>query len=137
MWHPWRTLRDLTSLDLYWTLDLPAGVRGATDGHRIWMDPRQLQAERRSTLAHELAHLELGHIGVCGPREEEAARQLAARWLITMPRLLDALAWSQQPQEIAEDLWVDVDTLYARLAGLTPEEQAQIAALSQHVEHGH
>src|SRR5690625_5136439 len=96
MWHPWRTLRAMTHVDLYWTRALPTGVLGATDGERIWLDDRQLQAERRSTLAHELAHIYLDHGTSCSPAEEAVARQLAARWLISMERLLDALAWSEE-----------------------------------------
>lgn len=136
MWHPWRTLRTLTHIDLFWTKALPVGVRGATDGRRIWMDDRQLQAERRSTLAHELAHIELGHTGGCAGAEEAQARRLAARWLIDMDRLLDALAWSEELEEVAEELWVDLDTLYARLDGLTADERARVVALAERVERG-
>lgn len=136
MWHPWRTLRALTHVDLFWTQALPVGVRGVTDGQRIWMDDRQLQAERRSTLAHELAHIYLDHGNQCRPADEAAARALAARWLIDMDRLLDALAWSEELEEVADELWVDLDTLYARLDTLTAEERAQIRALHDRTERG-
>lgn len=135
MWHPWRRLRALTHLDLSWR---PlAGLLGATDGRdRIVMDPRQSQAQRRCTIAHELAHLELGHTGGCSPAEERMARALAARWLIDIDRLLDVLAWTERLEEAADELWVDVDTLMARLDGLTPGERAQVAALAHMIERG-
>lgn len=136
MWHPWRTLRALAHVDLHWTKDLPVGVLGATDGRHIWMDDRQLQVERRSTLAHELAHLHLEHTGGCGPREEDEARALAARWLIDMDSLLDALAWSEHLEEVADELWVDLDTLYARLDTLTGAERAAIRELHSRTEGG-
>jgi hypothetical protein len=50
--HPWRELRLLKRLALHWQ-ELRPGMWGATDGERIWMDPRQLQVESRCTLAHE------------------------------------------------------------------------------------
>ena len=54
--HPWRELRLLKRLALHWQ-ELRPGMWGATDGDRIWMVPRQLQVERRCTLAHELEHI--------------------------------------------------------------------------------
>lgn len=100
------------------------------------MDPRQSQAQRRCTIAHELAHRELGHAGACNPREEAQARHLASRWLITMTDLLAALAWTEHLEEVADELWVDLDTLTARLDGLTAGERAQVAALADAVERG-
>ena len=60
----------------------------------------------------------------------------AARRLIKMEHLLDALAWTEHLEELADELWVDLDTLMARLDGLTPEERAQIAELGERVERG-
>lgn len=133
MWHPWRALRRLVNVDLILTRRLPIGVRGVTDGQRIWLDDQQLQSERRSTLAHELAHIELGHTGECTPVEEAQARALAARWLIRMELLLDALAWTENLEELADELWVDLDTLMARLDGLTVEERQMIQELYDRV----
>src|SRR5690606_41718859 len=100
------------------------------------MDPRQSQAQRRCTIAHELAHIELGHTGGCTGAEEAQARRLAARWLIDMDRLLDARAWSEELEEVAEERWVDLDTLYARLDALTAQEPAREVALDGRVERG-
>lgn len=135
MWHPWRRLRALTHVHLHW--QPLVGLLGATNGRDlIVMDPRQSQAQRRCTIAHELAHIDLGHTDGCSPTEETEARALAARRLITMPALLDALAWSEELEEVADELWVDLDTLYARLDHLTPHECAQIRALYEQTERG-
>lgn len=135
MWHPWRRLRALTHVDLHWRpLD---GLLGATNGRDlIVMDPRQSQVQRRCTIAHEVAHIELGHTSGCSPLEEEAARRHAARRLIAMPDLLDVLCWTEELEEAADELWVDLDTLKARLDALTTGEQAQLCALYQRLDRG-
>lgn len=113
------------------------GRLGETNGADvIVMNPDQLQVERRCTLAHELAHIELGHIGGCSGREETDAARMAARWLIDMGDLLSALQWTENFQEAADCLWVDEPTLMARLDGLTAAERAQIVRLHQEVEGG-
>lgn len=122
VFHPWRRLRSLTGVDLVWR---PlTGMLGATDGATvIYMDPVQLQVERRCTVAHEQAHIELGHTRGHHPDDERTATQLAARWLVEMPAILDALRWSEELEEVADQLWVDLPTLMARLDGLTSEER--------------
>lgn len=106
--------------------ELEDDLLAVTDGSTIWIDPRQTQAERRSTLAHEMAHIELGHTDGCTPQQEAEAADLAARWLIKLDHLADALAWTQDPHELAWELWVDLDTLETRLAGLQPPERAYL-----------
>lgn len=104
------------------------GLLGAVPAaHVIVLHPDQSQVQRRCTLAHELAHLELGHTGRCTGTEEDAARELAARWLIPLDDLLDAYRWSEHPAEVADCLWVDVDTLQARLESLRKDEAARLA----------
>lgn len=126
MYHPWRALRALEHVELVWQ-PLPDGILAATDGaDRIWMDPRQRQAKRRSTLAHELAHIELGHVGGCTPAQDVEADQLAARRLIPLDRLADALQWARCLDEAADELWVDRDTLSTRLRHLHPSERHYI-----------
>lgn len=124
MWHPWRALRKLAHIDLIWTR-LDVDVLALTDGRRrIWMDPRQSQAQRRSTIAHELAHIELGHVDGCTGREERQARVLAATRLIRLEHLAEALKWTRNVHELAEELWVDVETLTDRIENLTADEVA-------------
>lgn len=136
-YHPWRALRHLgDSVRLIWT-PLEPGTFALTDGQRrIWMSPDQYQVQRRCTIAHEVAHVELGHTEGCTSYDERAATELAARRLIPMERLLDGLRWTQEWEELADELWVDVDTLMARLDTLTDFERGQIAALSLLMERG-
>lgn len=124
-YHPWRRLRALTDIQVMWWR-VP-GTLGLTNGvDRIVLNPDQSQVERRCTLAHELAHIELGHRGGCVAKHESQARRLAARRLIKVEHLADALLWSQNRHEVAEVLWVDVDTLDTRLAHLHPAERHYI-----------
>lgn len=137
MYHPWRDLRRLGErVVLVWER-LEPGVLAETDGRGvIWMDPAQRQAKRRCTLAHELAHIELGHTDGCTPREDRAADDLAARRLIPLDRLADALAWTESAEEAADELWVDEATLSARLASLTADERVALAERLGRVERG-
>jgi len=62
---------------------LPHDWWGAYDHatNTIFMRPALAPIQRRSTLAHETAHWALGHTGH-HPRQERAAEELAASWLI-------------------------------------------------------
>lgn len=138
MHHPWRELRHLVDWTLIWA-HLPTGVLGLTDHHHrtITLDPRQSQAERRCTLAHELEHVRRGPMPTdprAAAREESAVEQATARALIGLGALCDALAWSLDRHEVAEVLWVDVDTLMTRLQHLHPSERA---FLMRRLEHHH
>lgn len=120
----------MTDWELVWAR-LPEGVLGYTDhaDQRIVLEARQLQAERRSTLAHELAHAEAGPT-LDEPwwraRDEVAAQRDAARHLIGVHELGEALAWAHSLAEAADELWVDADTLRARLDHLHPSERAYL-----------
>ena len=110
---------------------------GATDGRStIYIDPDQTQAQRRCTLAHELAHIELGHINGATPREEAAAREHAARRMISLDRLIDALRWADNLEEVADELWVDHQTLIDRLDTLTDDERQALVDLHHSIEQG-
>lgn len=129
--HPWRELRRLSHLAVHW-VHLPPRIWGATDGTRIWMDPRQSQVERRCTLAHELEHIRRGHRSCQTPAVERSVRHAAARYLVPDPHdLADALIWARGDlAEAADQLWVDQPTLTARLDAvhLHPAERALIVA---------
>ena len=88
------------------------------------MADRLLQRERRSSLTHELEHVERGHTGCCDPAEESLVRQAAAHRLISLEALASALAWTRDVTELAEELWVDETTVRTRLDHLHPSEQA-------------
>lgn len=94
----------------------------------ITLHPRLLQTERRSTLTHELVHLERGP-GVCGheAREERAVEVEAARRLIDLAQLVDAVKWTDDVHELAFELWVDPDTVRIRLRSM-PEHEWRVVA---------
>lgn len=127
--HPWRDLRSREHITLSWR-DLPPGVWGTTDGSSaIWMEPRLLQVERRCTLAHELAHIDLGHTTKPTVGEESAARRLAAQQLIEWDALVDAFRWAHNAIEAADELWVTPEVLEDRLRFLHPNERALLALI--------
>lgn len=126
LFDPWDTLRNLTHVRISW-VDMPDGGRGRTDGERtIWLHRGQQQTERRCALAHELVHLFSGHTGCQEPAVERLVRAHTARLLISHQQLISALAWTSSPAELAEDLWVTLDVIEDRLAGLTASERAHI-----------
>lgn len=116
-YHPWRELRKLED----WTLEHAV----LADGHRadicwpsrtITLSRDLTQAERRSSLTHELIHVERGpYPGFLAAREEAEVCNEAAFRLIDIDDLGEALVWSDHPPTVAELLWVDVPTLLCRL----------------------
>ncbi|MEV7042252.1 hypothetical protein [Amycolatopsis sp. NPDC051061] len=113
-----------------------------SDSVRGWGDYRDgvirvhttlVQAESRCTLAHEIVHHEhrddiLGYCGVgwLDTRLERQVHATAARRLIIVPELADALLWSDDVNEIAEQLVVDTRTLYARVLDLESAEYDEL-----------
>ncbi len=81
----------------------------------------------RCSLAHAVAHLDLGHThparGHFESREELAANTLAAERLIPLEDYAAALAWTREPDEIAEVLAVDGATLRIREARFTAADR--------------
>lgn len=132
MWHPhpWRVLRSLPE----WTVrfvDLPDGMLGGTDheGRVIYLARGLTQAQRRATLAHELQHVDRGPVPPALVELDEAeVDQAAARELIPLASLVEAVQWchEQDVAEMAEELWVDPDTLLTRLQHLHPAERHAI-----------
>lgn len=128
MYHPWRAFRAQAR----WVLeqsDLPERHLGQVDfiAGRVTLHAGLSQAQRRCTICHELIHLERGPVPQnpwMKTHEEAFVAQEAARRLITLEDLAAALQWSRDPTEVAEELWVDEDTLQTRLAHLTDAEQA-------------
>lgn len=93
----------------------------------ILLDDRLSQAERRCTLTHEIIHHLSGDLEHVDPAlaaaQERNCRDRAARVLITLSALADAMRWSEHAEEIADQLWVDEPTLWDRIENLTPEER--------------
>lgn len=129
---PWGALAQLSDVQLRFQ-DLPDALGYWDPASRtIVLDRNQTQAERRCTLAHELEHLERGdenveHVSpVLAARQEIAACTRAARRLIPLDDLIEALLWSQDEQELAEELNVDEDTIRVRLLTLSEAEHTLI-----------
>lgn len=125
--NPWRALRDLPHILLQW--DSSTGMLGTWDNARavITLHPAQTQRQRRCTLAHELVHAERGHDGPCSAVVEQAVHAEAARRLIALDALGEALAFcGEDAYALAEELWVDLDTLHARLNHLHPSERGYL-----------
>ncbi|MER6663210.1 hypothetical protein ABT256_01575 [Amycolatopsis japonica] len=98
-------------------------------GGRIRIHPLLNQAEARCTVAHEIVHHErrddvLGYCGVhwLDTRLERRVHAAASRRLIVLTELADALRWSDEPEEVAEALVVDVRTLCLRVVDLSRRE---------------
>jgi hypothetical protein len=103
-------------------------VAGLWQGETIWLCKSLTQAERRSTLTHELIHVDRGLAPiVLRAREERMVDVLAAQRLISLPDLLHGLQWTNNDYELAEELWTDVHTVRVRRQNLTQGERAWLA----------
>lgn len=87
---------------------------------------------RRCSLAHAVAHIDLEHRtsphGVLSARQELAADRLAARRLIDVHHLADALMWTECVDELAAALQVEARYLAIRRDGLHPCERHYLYA---------
>jgi len=84
------------------------GSLGVTDGKRIWLRRGLTQPVERSTLAHELAHILLGHT-VCQDGWGEArADRLAVRLLVSLAEVERELRRCGSIEALAEALGLDV-----------------------------
>lgn len=131
---PWADLRARPMVDLIWA-DLPRGIRGLTDGvGTIWLASGLSQRERRSTLAHELVHLDWHHDGHQPGVVEAAVHAEAARRLLPdVDAVLETMAWASTLDEAARELWVTRDLLEARLARLTEGQRALLDARNRSI----
>lgn len=131
-WHPWRHMAThFPHVIICTAYELEHGVRGLVQGNRIWLCRTLDQAGRRTTLSHEIGHLERGVLHLPSDsmytrREEDIVDQIAARRLIPLDDLIDALRWSQQPAEVAEILWTTERTVKCRMESLDPVEVAEL-----------
>src|SRR6478735_535230 len=71
----------------------------------IWLDAGLSSAERRCTLVHELVHAERGDVPCGHPlldrRQERRVEREAARRLVALEALADAVRWSRDEHEVA------------------------------------
>ena len=128
MYHPWRDARDREHLNITFER-LADGRRGCLRGDRVTINTGDDQAQRRSTLAHELVHDERRVFPtdrVLRAREELTVERIAARRLIQLDALVDALLWARDARETAAELWVDLPMLVAFIRSLTVTERTWI-----------
>ncbi|MCZ1070779.1 MULTISPECIES: hypothetical protein [unclassified Rhodococcus (in: high G+C Gram-positive bacteria)] len=130
--HPWRRLRDhYPHLHVHFTDLSRRGRLGRLTGRGIEIERTSNQKERRETLLHELHHYERGPAPkhpYFGPLEERIVDRLTAEELISLDALVDALTWSHGHvnDDVAEELWVTLDTLITRVRNLTEKERTYI-----------
>jgi hypothetical protein len=123
---PWHALAEFDRARVVFD-DLPPRRRGEVDfdTQTITLHRRLDPTTQRCTLAHELVHLERGPVVLCHtPREERAVAAIAARRLVPLDELAEALRWSRDERAVADELSVDVRTVRVRLRSLTASEQA-------------
>lgn len=131
---PYAILAEHNDLSLCITR-LPAGERGRwyPDLHVIVIDEGLTQVERRCTLMHELVHRMRGDVHINDDRylsrQEKSCHLTVARLLIPFSRLYAAMQWGRDPHELAAELWVDVETLHARILSLSESETTRLHAM--------
>lgn len=126
--HPWRRIRGRPDITVEWE-DLPRTLMGFAEfsTKRIVLATWLSQAERRCVVEHEHLHLERGSVPEhLEAREERTIDALVARSLIPFDALVDAMLWSRDDYEIADELWVDVETVRTRLVELTASESDEL-----------
>ena len=97
------------------------GSLGVTDGKRIWLRRGLTRAVERSTLAHELAHVLLGHTSCQDERGEARADQLAVRLLIDPVEFESAISTCGSMWEMSDVLGLDVDLVACGLKAFGTE----------------
>lgn len=107
--------------------------------HRVvLLDWRLMKAQARSTLSHEIAHLDNGDIdctGILGDRAETEADHVAAQRLISACQIAEVLRWTRSRAEGAELLEVTPHLLAVRLERLTDDERAYLHHAIRSAEH--
>ncbi len=84
------------------------GSLGVTDGKRIWLRRGMTSAVERSTLAHELAHILLGHKSCQDGRGEAREDRIAVRLLVSLGEVERELRRCDSVEALADSLGVDV-----------------------------
>lgn len=128
---PWDDARDRHPDVHIGRVDLrPARGAWVASERVILLDKRLVRAERNTVLAHEIAHVDLGHVMTgrkwFDRRQERQADALAADRLVDLHRLADALRWALCPEEVAHELDVTVDVVRRRIRALSNDEKAWI-----------
>ena len=104
MHHPWRRFRDEWGHVNLTFKPLEDEFHALTDGKTVWMDPYILQVEKRCAIAHEIVHLERGEHCKQGDPAEVRADRMAAGRLVPLEALTQAIIWSDDLDEVADEL---------------------------------
>lgn len=122
--NPWRRLRALgPTWRLRWSSHLPFDTYGRTDwaARTITLAEGMSFEERRSTITHEVTHVERGPASAChSVGEELLVDRISARLLLPSVRdVADALVYHRgNHDQAAADLWVDPWMLEVRLSSM-------------------
>jgi hypothetical protein len=131
-YHPWRHAEALGVDVRIDELDDCLGYWDA-DTRTIHLARGLTQRQRRAVLAHEVEHASNDDRplldAVLHARRERATDAVAARRLIPVELLAQALRWTGHERELADELWVDVHTVRVRLASLTARERRALDVL--------
>ncbi|WP_084180784.1 hypothetical protein [Jatrophihabitans endophyticus] len=132
---PWRDLATNWPEVAVRVIPLPGDLLGVLRYPSIALRAGTSAAQRRSTLAHEIVHLERG-TQACGPgdaREEALVEAEAARRLVAagdLARAIRELGNRAAVGAVAALLDVDTQLLRARLAGVTAAERTALEAVA-------
>lgn len=127
-YHPWQHARRLGVTVALAEFDDP-DLFGYWDStvRTIYLARGLTQRQRRAVLAHEVEHASHDDRPLLDAalhaRRERATDAVAARRLLPLDRLVEALRWTGNERELADELWVDVHTVRVRLAGLSARER--------------
>lgn len=126
MFHPWRRVRETPEMEVVYA-DTETVACYSFRNQRATLATGQLQAERRCSINHEWWHHKRGPFPPeFREREERTIEMLSARELISIEDLGEAMAWTADMAEVADELWVDLPCLWARFAGLTTDERTYL-----------
>ncbi len=126
--HPWRHIGLYPDWTIKFVGRLPDGRLGLTihASKTILILAGLTQAQRRSTLCHEVGHMLRGPASVCRELYEESLveRQAARLLLPSVRRVGHALAYHHADyKKTADDLWTDENLLNVRLSTLPPKDR--------------
>lgn len=129
---PWGRLEQLVGWRIDWVIMADRGLT-CFEERLIQLRKGLRWRAERAVLGHEIVHAERGPFPRwMRSREEEIVSREAARRLIPVRALGEAMAWSLNLSELAEDLDVDRPTVEARLRGLHPSERAYLKRRLEH-----
>jgi len=128
VYDPWRDAGERHAEVVIARTDCRPALGAWIESAQVILLERTLERpERNFVLAHEIAHIDLGHKvtghGWFDRRQERQADDLAARRMITVKSLAAAIRVSLCEEEVAEELGVTLEVAQRRMALLTDQEK--------------